>query len=137
LKEADLVLLVLDASRPEEQLDKRLIEKIDRKKMVTVFNKIDLKGALEGKKPILRKTLQKSAKIVKISAKAGTNIEKLLTTLKKIAKVDTFDTQQPVCITGRQEGLLKRLKMAESKDEAAAIVRELGKEDGRRYNFEF
>ncbi|MHC4157709.1 MAG: GTPase, partial [Planctomycetota bacterium] len=118
LEEADLVLLVLDASRPAEQLDERLIEKISKKKMVTILNKIDLKGTLGARKPV---PLQKSAKIVKISAKTGTNIEKLLTTLKKIAKVDTFDTQQAVCITGRQEELLGKLKMAESKDEVTGI----------------
>ena len=122
LKKADLVLLVLDNSQTIDQLDEKLIEKISKKKMVTILNKIDLKGTLEAQKPV---PLQKSEKVVKISAKFGTGIEKLLITLKKFVKVDTFDTQQPVCITGRQEELIKKLKKAKSKSEGATIITEL------------
>ncbi|MEE9370769.1 MAG: GTPase [Sedimentisphaerales bacterium] len=122
LKEADLVLLVLDNSQTIEQLNEKLIEKISKKKIVTILNKIDLKGRLEAKKLAPVRKLSKS---VKISAKFGTGIENLVKKIQKMIGVDTFDTQQPVCITGRQEELIKKLKKAKSKSEGATIITEL------------
>jgi len=122
LKEADLVLLVLDNSQTIEQLDEKLIEKIGKKKIVTILNKIDLKGRLEAKKLAPVRKLSKS---VKISAKFGTGTENLVKKIQKMIGVDTFDTQQPVCITGRQEELLKKLKKTKSKSEGATIITEL------------
>jgi len=120
LQEADLVLLVLDNSQTTEQLDGRLLEKIAEKKILTVLNKSDLPTKFDaGKLPqILGTTLQ-------ISAKAGTGIENLLKKIRQICGIANFDLQAAVCITSRQENIVKQLKNAKSRSEAASIITEL------------
>jgi len=120
LQEADLVLLVLDNSQTTEQLDGRLLEKIADKKVLTVLNKSDLPTKFDaGKLPqILGTTLQ-------ISAKAGTGIENLLKKIRQICGIANFDLQAAVCITSRQENIVKQLKNAKSRSEAASIITEL------------
>jgi len=120
VEDADLVLLVLDISRTAEQLDDRLIEKIAERKVLTVLNKSDLPAGLDtGKLPkILANTVQ-------ISAKFETGIENLTGKIQQLAGVADFDLHTAVCFTDRQEGLLKQLKNAESKDQADSIITEL------------
>ncbi|GAH83031.1 unnamed protein product, partial [marine sediment metagenome] len=87
LEQAGLVLLVLDNSQPIDQLDRRLIEKITGKlvlseaegKILTVLNKSDLPAKLNAAK--LPKIL---ANKVRISAKLGTGIENLLRKIRQI-----------------------------------------------------
>ena len=62
---------------------------------------------------------------VQISAKFGTGIEKLLKKIRQICGVVDFDLQAEVCFTSRQENLLKQLKKAKSKEQAASIITEL------------
>jgi tRNA modification GTPase len=120
LEEADLVLLVLDNSQTSEQLDGRLLEKIADKKVLTILNKSDLPTKFDaGKLPqILGTTVQ-------ISAKFGTGIENLLKKIRQICGVADFDLKLAVCITGRQENLVKQLSDAKSRSEAASIITEL------------
>jgi len=120
LESADLVLLILDNSRNAEQLDERLLEKIAGKKVLTVLNKSDLPDRLDtGKLP------QILANTVRISAKEGTGIEDLTRKIQQLAGVADFDLHTAVCITDRQENLLKQLKNAESKQHTASIITEL------------
>jgi tRNA modification GTPase len=120
LEESDLVLLVLDNSQTSEQLDGRLLEKIADKKVLTILNKSDLPTKFDaGKLPqILGTTVQ-------ISAKFGTGIENLLKKIRQICGVADFDLKLAVCITGRQENLVKQLSDAKSRSEAASIITEL------------
>ncbi len=120
LQEADLVLLVLDNSQTSEQLDGRLLEKIADKKVLTVLNKSDLPTKFDaGKLPqILGNTVQ-------ISAKFGTGIENLLEKVLQLCGVADFDLKLAVCITGRQENLVKQLSYAKSRSKAASIITEL------------
>jgi tRNA modification GTPase len=120
LEDADLVLLVLDNSRPVDQLDAGLIEKIAERKVLTILNKSDLPAKLDtGKLPkILANTVQ-------ISAKFETGIEDLTEKIQQLAGVADFDLHSAVCITARQESLLKQLKNAKSKQQAASIITEL------------
>jgi len=120
LEEADLVLLVLDNSQTSDQLDGRLLEKIADKKVLTILNKSDLPTKFDaGKLPqILGTTVQ-------ISAKVGTGIENLLKKIRQICGVADFDLKLAVCITSRQENLVKQLKKAKSKEQAASIITEL------------
>lgn len=120
LEDADLVLLVLDNSRPVDQLDAGLIEKIADRNVLTVLNKSDLPPELDtGKLP------QILANTVQISAKFETGIENLTQKIQKLAGVADFDLHTPVCFTGRQENLLKQLKNAKSREQAASIITEL------------
>ena len=120
LEDADLVLLVLDNSRPVDRIDVRLLEKITGKKLLTVLNKSDLPPELDtGKLPkILANTVQ-------ISAKFETGIEDLTGKIQQLAGVADFDLHTAVCITARQENLLKQLKNAKSKEQATSIITEL------------
>ena len=128
LEEADLVLLVLDNSQTSDQLDGRLLEKIADKlilseaegKVLTILNKSDLPTKFDaGKLP------QIFDNTVLISAKVGTGIENLLKKIRQICGVVNFDLQAAVCITSRQENIVKQLKNAKSKSEAASIITEL------------
>ncbi|MBW8039079.1 MAG: GTP-binding protein [Planctomycetes bacterium] len=128
LEDADLVLLVLDISRPVEHIDDRLLEKIADKlalskpkgKVLTVLNKSDLPARFDtGKLPgILANTVQ-------ISAKFQTGIEDLTGKIQKLTGVADFDLHTTVCFTLRQENLLKQLKNVKSKEQAASIITEL------------
>jgi tRNA modification GTPase len=136
LEQADLVLLVMDNSQANDQLDERLLEKITEKpvpstssgqalskaegKVLTVLNKCDLPAKFDiGTLP---ETLSNS---VQISAKEGTGIEDLIEKIRQICGVTDFDLKTPVVFTIRQENLLKQLKSAKSKQQAASIITEL------------
>jgi len=121
LEKADLALLVLDNSTVENHIDRRLLEKITGKKIITVLNKSDLPikfGAAKLPKSLANSTVQ-------ISAKFGTGIETLLQKIKEVLGVVNFDLKQPVCFTTRQENLLMKLAGVKSKKRAVSIITEL------------
>jgi tRNA modification GTPase len=128
LEHADLILLVLDNSQANDQLDERLLEKIAGKpvlseakgKVLTVLNKCDLPTRFDTSRlpEILSNVLQ-------ISAKEGTGIESLLEKIRRICGVADFDLKTPVVFTSRQENLLKQLKNTKSKQQATSIITEL------------
>ena len=120
LEQADLLLLVLDNNQPTGQLDKRLLKKVTNRRILTILNKSDLPAEFDAAK--LPKTLGKT---VLISAKFGTGIEKLTEKIQQVCGVSDFNLKTAVCFTGRQENLLKQLKKAKSKQQAASIVTEL------------
>ena len=120
LGKADIVLLALDNSQTADQLDDLLLEKIANKKILTVLNKSDLPYKLDTTKlpQILTNT-------VHISAKLGTGIENLLRGIRQLCGVADFDLHASVCFTNRQENLVRQLKKANSKQQAASIITEL------------
>jgi len=120
LQNADIILLVLDNSQTEEQLDKNLLEKISRKKILTVLNKSDLFGKL-----VISKLPENLKNTVQISAKYGTDIDNLCEKIRQTCGAADFDFHAAVCFTLRQENLLEQLKKAESRDHTAQIISEL------------
>ncbi|MFB0552997.1 MAG: GTPase [Phycisphaerae bacterium] len=120
LEQADLILLVLDNSQPNEQLNERIIDRITNKRIITVLNKCDLPAEFDTGKlqEILSNTVQ-------ISAKEGTGIENMIEKIREICGVADFDLKTPVVFTIRQEKLLQQLKNAKSKQQAASIITEL------------
>jgi tRNA modification GTPase len=120
LNQADLVLLVLDNSRPMEKLDDYIIETITGRKVVTALNKSDLPARFDAGR--LPKNLSNT---VQISAKSGAGIEELKERIQQTCGVAHFEPQQPVCFTTRQENLLRQLIQAESKQQAASNITEL------------
>ena len=70
MKEADLVILVLDGSEPLHSTDNELIEKSGSRNTIVVINKADLK-----QKIALKKGRERSP--VKLSAKKGTGLNRL------------------------------------------------------------
>ncbi|HUT44956.1 MAG TPA: GTPase [Sedimentisphaerales bacterium] len=120
LEGADIVLLVLDNSRPAEELDIRLLDKIAGKQIITVLNKSDLPAKFDTSR--LPETLSNT---VQISAKEGAGIESLSEKIIKTAGAADFDLREPVSFTSRQENMLKKLTNAKSKQQAAPIITEL------------
>lgn len=120
LEQADLVLLVLDNNQPADRFDRRLLEKITDKMILTVLNKSDLVAKFDiGKLP------QNLGRYVQISAKFGTGIENLLGKIRRITGTADFDLHLAVCINDRQKDLLKRLETVKSKRQAVSLITEL------------
>ena len=120
LADADLVMLVLDSSETNEQLDELLLEKVAGKRVLTVLNKSDLPAKFdESRLP------QSLAETVKISALLGDGIDNLIEKIPKMLGIVGFDLSAPVCITCRQENLLSKLVAAKSKAAATSLIREL------------
>jgi tRNA U34 5-carboxymethylaminomethyl modifying GTPase MnmE/TrmE len=64
-------------------------------------------------------------KPLRTSAKFDRGIEQLITQIRNVLDVSSFDLKTPVCFTGRQENLLKQLANVKSDDRAAQIISEL------------
>jgi tRNA modification GTPase len=120
LEQADIVLLILDNSQTNDQLDERILKKIAHKKTITVLNKSDLAAKFDaGRLP------KKLSNIVQISAKFGTGIEEMKEKFQQIFGIADFDLHRPVCFTARQENLLTQLTTAKSTQQAASIITDL------------
>ena len=120
LERADIILLVLDASRPIEELDDQITKRFNNKKIITVLNKSDLPAQFDTSR--LPVTLSST---VQISAKEGTGIEYLSEEIIKTVGAADFDLREPVSFTSRQENMLKTLTDAKSKQQVASIITEL------------
>lgn len=128
LTRADLVLLVLDGSRPGGQLAGDLLAGIRDKPVITILNKSDLPARLDTAQ--LPKFLPEP---VRISAREGTGIQLLTQTVCRTLRTADpfdklragFDVHQPICFTNRQEDLLKQLTNAQSKQRATSIIADL------------
>jgi tRNA modification GTPase len=120
INQADLVLLVLDNGEPIQQLTAGLIENLVGRKILTVLNKSDLPTRFNPAK--LPTALSNT---VSISAKLGTGIEQLCAEIQRLAGVENFNLNQPICFTDRQEQLLTRLGSAKSKSSACSTISEL------------
>lgn len=120
LEQADLILLVLDGSRPADEFDNQMIKIIHDKKVITLLNKSDLPSGLDCS--LLPKTL---SNIVRVSAAEGAGIEGLKEETQRILGTSDLDAHQPVCFTDRQEDLLRKLCEAKSRQQAASIITEL------------
>jgi len=120
LEQADLILLVLDNSRETEELDTQPIERFADRKIITVLNKSDLPAKFDtGKLPSFL------SNTVKISAKTGYGIEKLIEKILQITGTADFDLQNTVCFTDRQVNLIMQLATVKSRDQVASIITEL------------
>ena len=120
LDRADMVLLVLDGSRPADELDRELLDRISNRQVITVLNKSDLPARFDTRR--LPKFLSEP---VPISAKDGTGIEHLTETIRQACGTASSHLQQPVCFTDRQQDLLTQLTNAESRQQAASIITDL------------
>ena len=120
IEHADLILLVLDGSRPADDLDDELLDRISNKQVITVLNKSDMPARLDT--ALLPKFLPEP---VQISAQEGTEIKRLTGTIHQTCGTADFNLQQPVCFTNRQKNLLTKLTNAQSKQQAASITMDL------------
>ena len=90
MEEADLVLLVIDQSRPLHPEDLDLLARVQNKRTVVVLNKIDLPAKVNGK---AFETMAVGIPRVRISALKGEGIEELRKAIREVitAAIDTTD----------------------------------------------
>jgi tRNA modification GTPase len=126
INQADIVLLVLDNSEPANQIDNSFINTLANKKVLAVLNKSDLPFVSQQRMDLT--SLFKTGDMpnaVSISAKFGSGIDYLCDEIQRLAGVENFDPNQPICFTARQEKLLTQLTAAKSKEAANSIITEL------------
>jgi tRNA modification GTPase len=114
---ADLVLLILDASRPADQLSERLLDKLLSKKTIVVLNKADLPERFESSS--LPAHLGQP---VRISAKQGTGIEDLIHAIHQTCNVAGFNVDAAIVFLDRQRVLMERLIAATSRQQADDLM---------------
>lgn len=117
---ADLVLLILDASRPAEQLSGTVGDLLVGRRTIVVLNKADLPQKLDARS--LPAHLRQS---VQISAKQETGIEGLIRAVHGVCGVFKIAPEGAVTFTDRQRALLERLAMSQTSAEAGACGTEL------------
>lgn len=98
-KEADLLIYVVDMSRPMDQNDRDIIEMIRERKAIVLLNKSDLKQALT--RADLEACLDKP--MIEISAKEETGIQAFLDTLKDMFFKGKIDFNSEVYITNARQ----------------------------------
>lgn len=76
LKDADLILLMIDGSRPLDQDDKDIFQEVKEKRKIIIINKIDLPKKTDLNK-LKRELLEEEEEIVQISALKNEGIEVL------------------------------------------------------------
>lgn len=105
-KEADLVIFMLDYSRPLSKEDKFLLEKVWGKDIIFVVNKIDLKKKLD-----LRMIARYNKPIVKISALKDIALDKLEDVLHSvISRYADIGKEKNVVLSDWQISLLEQIK---------------------------
>ena len=116
IDEAELVLLILDASCPLSDEDKYLLEKTKDKKRIIIMNKIDLK---------LNNSYVDD--VIKISAKNNEGIEDIKDAIKELFNVGTFMSKNLTFFTNvRQISLLKSaIKSLEDVEQGIKEEREI------------
>ena len=116
IDEAELVLLIFDASCPLSEEDKYLLEKTKDKKRIIIMNKIDLK---------LNNSYMDD--VIKISAKNNEGIEDIKDAIKELFNVGTFMSKNLTFFTNvRQISLLKSaIKSLEDVEQGIKEEREI------------
>ncbi len=116
IDEAELVLLILDASCHLSEEDKYLLEKTKDKKRIIIMNKIDLN---------LNNSYMDD--VIKISAKNNEGIEDIKDAIKKLFNVGTFMSKNLTFFTNvRQISLLKSaIKSLEDVEQGIKEEREI------------
>jgi tRNA modification GTPase len=117
LQRADLILLVMDLSRPEIRIDNRRLETLAGKRVLTVLNKSDLPTRLD--------TTSLPADLgapVRIIASRATGLDDLIGAIGRTLGVADLDPHVPIAFTPRQRTLLERLASTAAPSDPAATV---------------
>lgn len=118
-EDADLILYVVDASRPLDENDEKILDYIYDRKFVILLNKSDLNVQIT--QEILQNRIKEKYEenfIINISAKNGTGIEEFVEVLKKICFRGELRLNEEVYITNlRQKEALQRAQEALGKVE--------------------
>ena len=116
--DADLILLLLDGSRPLEKEDFDLCSAIKDRKNLILFNKIDLPSAWNTQKVF---EFLPEAAVVSMSLKSGIGLDELETAIYELAVGGKIQTSESGMITNlRHKNLLDQTMQALNDAEAAA-----------------
>ncbi len=117
---ADLIVLVLDQSRPTGQISPDLAGSLSGRRTIVALNKADLPARFDRTdlpEPFGHK--------VPLSAKLGTGIDDLIHAIHEACRVATLPPGCVVAFTDRQHRLLRELQLASSRAQAAVVVSQL------------
>ena len=105
MKDAEIVLFMIDASNEFSNDDKELLKILDKEKTIVLLNKCD-----KGQKIKKEELSTFSDKIVELSALKGNGIEKLKGIIEEIVGLSKFDPSDSVISNERQLLDLKKAK---------------------------
>ena len=117
LANADLVIIILDVSKPLTNEDKKIIDKNKEGNILIAINKIDLPPSWEIKK--IEHLIPRGKRILKISAKFGTGLEELKNTIIDVASDSMEKNTGEVMISNLRhklalENVQKRIQAAKN-----------------------
>lgn len=116
--QADLVIFILDSSRPLSEEDREIMELIDEKKTIIALNKADLTAAM-GKDDI-RKILPDAA-LIETSMETGDGIDEIEEHIVSMVYGGQVSQKNSVMVTNvRHKDILEKAK--KSLDDAAAMT---------------
>ncbi|MBQ2671390.1 MAG: tRNA uridine-5-carboxymethylaminomethyl(34) synthesis GTPase MnmE [Clostridia bacterium] len=105
MKDAEIVLFMIDASNEFSNDDKELLKVLDKEKTIVLLNKCDIN------KKVKKEELSTfSGKIVELSALQGSGIEKLKDIIEEFVGLSKFDPSDSVISNERQLLDLKKAK---------------------------
>ncbi len=102
LEEADLVVLMLDTSRPLDDEDREIIKSIKNKKTIVLLNKVDLERKLQ------LEELDGLHNLIEISAMTGFGIEDLKQKIKELFFNGEVDNESLIITNSRHKQALYR-----------------------------
>ncbi len=97
---SDLVLFVLDNNKKLNKEEEELLNKIDKKKLIVLINKIDLERKIDI-------SALKAYKVVEISLKENIGIDKLKKEISSLFNINKIEKDYTYLTNARQIGLLK------------------------------
>ncbi len=112
LKQAELVLLVLDGSQPLTDDDRKIIQAAtgDNKKIILIINKMDLK---QGVDPAQLQSLLPTDEVIYLSAKQGQGLDKLTKAIvKRLSGSDASDSEGAIITNARHHQALIKTQRA-------------------------
>ncbi len=117
IRDSDLVLLVLDGSRPCGEFR---CDALASQKTIIVLNKSDLPQRLSAD------NLQFDCPdCVSISARDNTGIDELVAAIGRVTGADGFDIAGPVCFTARQNELVTAISAVKTSQRAKTLIARL------------
>ena len=102
IEEADLVVLMLDTSRPLEEEDKEIIKAIENKKTIALLNKVDLESKIN------LENIDGLDNFIKISAMTGFGIDELKQKIKDLFFNGEVDNESLIITNNRHKQALIR-----------------------------
>ena len=120
-KNADLIIYVIDTSRPLDENDREIMELLRGKKAVILLNKSDLDSVVTREEVLEQLDDLEVQKMISVSAKEQTGIEELENALKDLFFEGKVTFNDEVCITN----LRQKANLAEARESLLKVQESL------------